>query len=99
MPTPEEKKRRAELKRQVRATERSQLEKSLPLPPKELRDLFEHLDQSLAEGCDSTLRFTRAFVREKALPQKPVLEWLIEHGGGCDCEVLANVEEKVEPLF
>lgn len=26
--------------------------------------------------------------------KKEVVEWLYKNGGGCDCEVLDNVEEK-----
>jgi len=30
------------------------------------------------------------------LDEDRIIPWLEEHGGGCDCEVLANVEEEFE---
>lgn len=90
----EEKQRRKELKQRVLQEERDRLNNSLPLPREALQALFDHLDNSLAEGCDHTLRLTRAFLQQRSLPVDTILPWLVEHGGGCDCEVLANVEER-----
>ena len=93
MPSPEEKQRRKELQQQVRQQEQACLEASMPLSKEHLAALFNHLDQALAEGCDHTLRITRAYLRAQRLAEERVVPWLVELGGGCDCEVLANVEE------
>ena len=34
-------------------------------------------------------------LRNFYLPLKKIIEWLEENGGYCDCEVLANIEEKI----
>ena len=65
----------------------------LPLPPRDLLDLFDVLEQSLAQracghGYSATLRFLLA----RGLPVPAVLGFLKAHGGHCDCGVLARVE-------
>lgn len=94
MPTPEEKQRRKEIKRRFKQRERADFEAGLPLPKPQLRALFDYLDQALGQGCDQTLRLTREFLRERGLPEEPTTSWLVAQGGGCDCEVLANVEDR-----
>ncbi|KAF1699784.1 DUF2695 domain-containing protein [Pseudoxanthomonas suwonensis] len=58
--------------------------------------MFDHLEDALADGCDHSLRFTRQFLASRGIEPDRVLPWLEEHGGYCDCEVLANVEEHWE---
>ena len=65
----------------------------MPISRGALAGLFAHLDQELAAGCDHSLRFTRGYLLAHGLPEEVVLAWLLKYGGGCDCEVLANVEE------
>jgi hypothetical protein len=70
---------------------------AFPLPANDLRSLFTSLDESLsAATCDHSLRFTIAWLSARKVEQAPVVEWLRSQGGYCDCEVLANVEEKVD---
>ena len=66
-----------------------------------LRDLmamlFNHLDEVFGnEGCDHTLKITKSFLENRRLNPEKIIPWLGEHGGYCDCEVLANVEESWE---
>lgn len=82
-----------ELKKAWREQERQKLSASTPMPPKDLRELFDHLDQEIGSGCDHTLRLTTEFLQKRGLDVDRVLPWLREHGGYCDCEVLANVED------
>ncbi|HVG46036.1 MAG TPA: DUF2695 domain-containing protein [Longimicrobium sp.] len=96
MPSSDEKRRRKELKRNARQQERSRLEATMPLSQAALSGLFDYLDEALAEGCDHTLRLTRAYLGARGLDEDRIIPWLEEHGGGCDCEVLANVEEEFE---
>lgn len=86
--------RRKELKQRVKRQERELLESQMPLSREVLQALFDHLDTTLGQGCDQSLQLTREFLRQQCVDEQSVLPWLVEQGGGCDCEVLANVEEK-----
>lgn len=45
---------------------------------------------------DHSLTFTREFLEKQKVDVESVLDWIINEGGGCDCEVLYNVEERFE---
>jgi Protein of unknown function (DUF2695) len=95
MPSPEEAARRRALKQALRQTERDQIRSTLPLSPAQMRSLFDFVDQQLAEvDCDGTLQKTLVFLEKRRLPVDAVIMWLRNAGGQCDCEVLANAEEK-----
>lgn len=81
------------------AEERARIAGSLPAPPLVLRELFDYLDRKLSEhDCEDNLRFAHEFVVARELPVRPMLAWLEEHGGYCDCEALSNVEEIVSDV-
>lgn len=88
-----ERERRKALVRDIAELKKQEAESRMPLSKEDLAALFDHLDQALAEGCDHSLRLTRAFLASRALSEEAVIPWLGEHGGFCDCEVLANVED------
>ena len=70
---------------------------SLPMPEARFRELFDYLDEQLGEtDCQHDLRFTEAFLNTCDCDADEVLEWLEDHGGSCDCEVLANIEEQFD---
>jgi len=69
----------------------------MPIPLDRLIELLEHLDGHL-ESCDHSLRRTRGHLKDQGLNPDSILPWLAEHGGYCDCEVLANVGELAESL-
>lgn len=70
---------------------------SLPMSEALFRELFDYLDEQLEEqGCQDDLRLTEAFLSKHDCNAEAVLEWLEDHGGCCDCEVLANVEEEFD---
>ena len=70
---------------------------SLPMSADCFRELFDHLDEQLGEeGCAHDFRLTEAFLEAHGCDTEAVLGWLEENGGGCDCEVLANIEEKFD---
>ena len=50
----------------------------------------------LNDGCDHSLTFTREFLEKQKVDVEIVLDWIVNEGGGCDCEVLYNVEERFE---
>jgi hypothetical protein len=87
-----------ELKKSWREQERQKLIASIPMPVQNLRDLFDHLDSEGAE-CDHTLRVTTAFLQQRGLDVERIVLWLGEHGGYCDCEVLANVGDEFSEIL
>jgi len=50
----------------------------------------------LVNGCDHTPKITTAYLAQAKLDANEILPWLEEQGGYCDCEILANVEERWE---
>jgi len=93
MPSRQEKERRKALVQPIVARRQREAEAAMPISKPDLKALFDWLNETAPEECDGTLIRTRAFLHEHGLPEKAVTDWLIGYGGGCDCEVLANVEE------
>ena len=94
MASSENKKQRKELLSQISDRERKNFEGSLPIPRQTFQSLFDFLDEELVE-CDDTLKFTDIFLNDNYVNDASKVKlWLQEHGGYCDCEVLANVEEQ-----
>lgn len=63
-----------------------------PLSRQQIKALDEVLyDILVKDGCDHTVRHTRAFLKERGLPIRRTLSWLRDRGGYCDCEVYLNV--------
>jgi hypothetical protein len=59
-----------------------------------MKAMFDMLDVDLLrQGCDHTLRLTRAWLESEGLPVEEVVAWLRDNGGCCDCEALANAEQ------
>jgi hypothetical protein len=77
-----------------KADQRAAARAKLPLPTRQMQAMFDMLDVEFPrQGCDHTLRLTRAWLESKGLPVEAVVVWLHENGGHCDCEALANAEE------
>ena len=94
MPSKAEQERRKALVREVAQRQRAKVKAAMPLSPERLSGLFDYLDDALAGGCDHSLKLTRQFLQAHSLPESTVVPWLGSHGGYCDCEVLANVEQE-----
>jgi hypothetical protein len=95
MVSSEEKARRKALKQGVRQEERDQIRSSLPISQPQMRALFDSVDQQLTDqNCDDTLKYTLAFLNQHGLSVEPVIKWLEAAGAYCDCEVLANAEQR-----
>ncbi len=75
-----------------------EFESSLPMDRENFQKLFDYLDTELTDkNCDDTNSLTKTFLLQSNIQKvDEVLEWLAEHGGYCDCEILANVEEQFE---
>jgi hypothetical protein len=85
--------RRRELKRIYKAKEKAAARAAMLLDEVRLDELLEHLDEQLPEqGCNRTLRLTRAWAVEHRIDANALETSLAHFGGYCDCEVLANVE-------
>lgn len=89
----EDRNRKSEWKAQQRQEARS----AFPLSNALLESLFESVETRVdSEGCNHTYRFTSGWLSDHQLPSIPVLDWLAEHGGFCDCEVVANARDHWE---
>jgi hypothetical protein len=63
------------------------------LAPEELKALLDYLDEQLPKhGCDHTLRLTHGWASAQGVDPEAVGASTAHFGGGCDCEVLANVD-------
>ncbi|OGX80946.1 hypothetical protein BEN48_07185 [Hymenobacter glacialis] len=99
MPSQEEKGRRKAIQNELMKKADAERLAALPMPKEKLQEFFDYLDQQLEEhDCDDTLRFTQQFAASRNLAFEPIKQWLGDYGGYCDCEALANVEEKYEGL-
>ena len=92
MPSKEEKERRKKLVKTLQEKEHAGAIAKLPLSKQDMREMFDWVDAKLQDGCDTTLRYTLEFIKGRELPEEEIVQWLKEYGGGCDCEVIANVE-------
>jgi hypothetical protein len=65
----------------------------MPIPHYALEELQAYLKKRLPEvGCDNSRRLTREWLERGGWPVRPTEFALIAQGGGCDCEVVGNVE-------
>ena len=98
MPDKSEKERRKQIMDNLKNKADQEFESSLPMSRDNFKRLFDHLDTHLSDkDCDDTNSLTKTFLVQSNIQKVgEVLEWLAEHGGYCDCEILANVEEQFE---
>lgn len=92
----DDKKKRKALYKQA---QRDALAASLPMSIEQLQALFVFLDREDAPDCDHTLAQTNQFLASRNLDSDSIRPWLNDHGGFCDCEVLANVYDEVGDLI
>ena len=90
-----DKDRKRQLKAQAKAQERATFIASFPLASDQLREMFEYLDRDDAPPCDHTLQDTESYLLSRNISPESVVPWLLNHGGGCDCEVVLNVYGEV----
>lgn len=78
-------------KRAWKAQQRQLAQAAFPISSELLQAMFEAVEAQVDEsGCDHTLRFSRQWIAEQHQPEEQIVRWLGQHGGCCDCEVLAN---------
>lgn len=67
----------------------------MPLEKDELEDLLDWLDEAVSEkGCAHNYSLAREWLSTKSVDTSTTLMALMAKGGGCDCEILLNVEEE-----
>lgn len=67
---------------------------SLPFSEQKFQDLFDYLNKQLEKtSCEHDFRLTKKFLRRKLINFDKHIDFFIDHGGGCDCEVLMNMKE------
>src|SRR5262245_42845479 len=90
----QDKRSRKEALDRWKADQRAAARDKLPLANDQMQALFDMLDVELPkQGCNHTLRLTQAWLEASGLPAERVLPWLLQNGGHCDCEALANSEQ------
>lgn len=98
MPTVTSQPRRAALQR--RPSRRTALLLGLPLTTEQLAGLFDYLQVRLrTHRCDDTLGHTRCFAAAEEVAFGPLQQFLGQHGGRCDCAVLAKVQPQYETIL
>lgn len=86
--------RKKELKRAWRDQQRAVERARFPLEVDELEAMFDALEGELSRrGCDRSRTLTQAWLETRGHDVTAVCAWLDEHGGFCDCEVLANARQ------
>ena len=98
MPDKSEKERRRQIMEDILKKKDEEFESSLPMSRGMFKSLFDFLDIELENSdCDNSLKLSHKFLASNQISNlEDVLEWLRDHGGGCDCEVLANIEDSFE---
>jgi hypothetical protein len=85
------------MKAQWKTAQRDAARAAFPLPEVELAAMFDAVHAAVErDGCDNTLRATRVWLAGRQSDAAVVLGWLAEHGGYCDCEVVANAGDHYE---
>ncbi len=86
-------------RRQQLHVERMEREKALdpgpelPMSEAQLAELVDHLDEWLQSNeCDGTLAETLKWSEARGLDPDDVRSGFAEFGGGCDCEVVLNMD-------
>ncbi len=95
-----DKTKRKEILNQLAEKELAQFKNGLPIDENYFSELFDYLDIKLGEkGCDHSTILTKTFLDQKSLSNvSQIIDWLADNGAGCDCEVLANVEDLFDYL-
>ncbi|MFT7247398.1 MAG: hypothetical protein ACI97P_000162 [Arcticibacterium sp.] len=67
---------------------------TIPFEVSVFEDLFVYLENELKENpCEMSYEATKAFLKVRGLDTPENLEFLGNHEGHCDCEVLMNISE------
>lgn len=91
------KKSNKEKLKEWKRAQKDAFEKSLPFPRRIFEKLMDYLDLELGRNsCKDNYLFTEEYLLKCGIELEKYVDFFIEHGGGCDCEVLANMDELFE---
>ncbi len=90
-----DKEKKKMLLQQYKENQKNAFLNSLPMSVEDFKKLFDFLDES-EDDCENSFNQTLQFLNTIECDFDAVLRWLAENGGGCDCEVLYNIEEIFE---
>jgi hypothetical protein len=86
-----------ELKRQWVSAQKGAARAKFPLLDDTLEHLFDAVETRIENvPCDHSLRAATEWLRMNSLAIEPVVAWLQDNGGFCDCEVVANARDHWE---
>lgn len=92
-----DKNERKKILKELKEKKKAEFDKSLPMSRDLFEELFEFLDEQIGQnGYNHSVEIMTSFLNKRKISSEPVLNWLEEHGGYCDCEVLMNVENTFE---
>ncbi len=95
MSTKKEKIDRKKIIQDLKQQNKQKFRQSLPASQEVFQELFDYLDSKFDDqGCNHTNVLTVKFLNDHDLSPEPIINWLKDQGGYCDCEILANVEDK-----
>ena len=84
-------------KRAWKAQMRDASRAAFPVPDELLKSLFASVEDDVETiGCDHSMRFTEEWIAQGKQSREPLIAWLKENGGYCDCEVVANARDHWE---
>ncbi len=98
MPDKNEKERRKQIMDELKKKADQEFESKIPMSRNSFKNLFDYLDAELTnKNCEDNNILTKTFLIQSNIQNvDEILEWLASHGGYCDCEILANVEDLFE---
>jgi hypothetical protein len=85
---------RRAIKRMLREKELKELLDRLPVSLETLKELVLHLEDEIegsVRACDHTTAMAEAWMAARGIDAPPVLAWLEDIGGHCDCEIVLNI--------
>jgi len=93
-------KRQIEMVSQMNGEELKRFFEALPASKEQIESLFEYIEDELYENeCDHTSRLAMKFLMQNKLPFPPVIAWLQDNGGYCDCKIMESIEREWRKAF
>ncbi len=80
--------------REWKQKEREKFLKTLPFSEEKFNELFDYLDAELEKTkCKNDYTLSKMFLEKNSIDFENCIDFFIQNGGGCDCEILMNIEE------
>ncbi len=78
--------------------QKNTFEKSLPFPRRIFEKLMDYLDVKLgSNSCRNDYQLAKQYLSKCGIQIEDHIDFFMNHGGNCDCEILANMDELFEP--